>query len=101
MGFVEETGELYKSFPVLKKEKSPQVAAALGFFFGGVGLGLYFWSFVDFILPILITVVLSFIITAIAEDASGTAWLVGASIAGVYGYLRADNSNRRRKAGEE
>jgi hypothetical protein len=35
----------------LKKKKDPAVAAVLGFAFGGVGLGLYLESWMDFLLP--------------------------------------------------
>ncbi|HWX96078.1 MAG TPA: hypothetical protein VNZ01_04425, partial [Solirubrobacteraceae bacterium] len=44
--------------PALRTERRPNVAAFIGFFFGGLGLGLYFRSFVDFLLPIAVTVVL-------------------------------------------
>jgi len=72
----------------LKDEKNPNVACVIGFLLGGIGLGIYFRSFVDFVLllGILIATVLSF------GDAG---FVAGAVIAALYGYFRVVNSNER------
>lgn len=86
---------LMRGLPVLKKHKSPNVAAVIGFLTGGIGLGLYCWSFIDFIFPVLAIIVLG----AILKTAG---WIVGAAMVGLYGYVRVSDSNARLdKAAEE
>lgn len=79
--------------PALKKERSPNVAAAVGFFFGGIGLGLYFGSFIDFVLPIAITIALVLATGSLGAGLASLGWLAGAIIASIYGYYRAQQSN--------
>jgi hypothetical protein len=81
--------------PVLKRDRSPNVAAAVGFLLGGVGLGIYFRSFIDFLVPLAIVIGLAATSSVIAGLAS-LGWLAGAVIAGLYGYFRAQQSNERR-----
>lgn len=75
--------------PPLHSEKSPGLACLLGFLFGGIGLAIYLRSFVDFVLPVTVGILL-FTMTSIAE----VGWLAGACIAGTYGYMRVLHSNR-------
>ena len=75
--------------PTLSKSKKPGVAAFVGFAFGGIGLGLYFRSFIDFLL----TIVAGLLVTVATSAALG--WVTGAVIAGVYGFYRAQDSNKR------
>lgn len=77
--------------PVLKKRRLPSLAFAIGFLFGGVGLGLYFRSFIDFLAPIAVILALS--LAGYGVGSGG--YLVGAFIAGLYGAFRAANSNDR------
>jgi hypothetical protein len=75
--------------------KSPQLAGFLGFVLGGLALGLYFLSFIDFLIPIGITIA----VAVIAQKFGGLTelgWLAGAIIAALWGYFRALNSNQRR-----
>lgn len=96
MEFLENLAEkLWNSFPTLRRT-NPQVAAALGFFFGGIGLGIYFRSFVDFIAPLAIAIVASLIVIKLGGAEVGLGWLVGAIIASLYGYSRSRDSNKRR-----
>ncbi len=83
-------GGILSKLPTLSKPKSPAVAAILGFLFGGVGLGLYFWSLLDFAICILVVVILA----AVLHTPSTV--LIGAAFAGIYGALRALDSNKRR-----
>jgi len=51
----------------LHRAKSPNLAAFIGFLLGGFGLGIYFLSFIDAIIPLAITVALSIVNTEVAE----------------------------------
>lgn len=73
--------------PPPRRKRSPAAAAIVGFLFGGIGLGLYFRSVLDFIIPVL---------CALASMALGAAavsgrlgYLAGALIAARWGYYRA------------
>lgn len=79
---------LVRSLPVLKKYRSPTASAFWGFILGGIGLGLYFGSLLDFIFPILAIIVLASVLKV-------GGWLVGAALVGLYGYIRASASNAR------
>jgi hypothetical protein len=84
--------------PALGKDRSPNVAAAIGFCFGGLGLGLYFRSFIDFVLPVAITIGLVVMTGALGAAAASLGWLAGAITASLYGYYRAQQSNEVRSA---
>lgn len=86
--------KLMDNLAPLKAKKDPALACIIGFFAGGIGLGLYFWSFVDFIFPLAIAVAISITAGAVLQD-DLIAWLSGALIASLYGYFRAKNSNDR------
>ena len=64
----------------------------LGFFFSGIGLGIYFRSLVDLIVPTVIWLVL------IVTPGDAGFW-IGAVIGGHWGLIRAVNSNERLEAG--
>lgn len=83
---IEQMEALFKKLGPLKAEKSPAVAAVWGFFLGGIGLGIYLLSFIDFIIPILV----GFFIIYVAGDPG---WFVGALVASAYGYFRVSASN--------
>jgi hypothetical protein len=77
--------------PVLKDNKDPGKAAVIGFVTGGIGLCIYFRSFIDALVPVVyLAVVISF------EQAAAFGPLLGAIVSGVYGYARVQNSNARR-----
>jgi hypothetical protein len=81
----------FNKLPALRKDKSPNVAGVIGFLFGGVGLAFYFWSFIDLLFPVTVVVCLAVVL-------KGAGWLVGALLAGTYGYFRAQTSNATRAA---
>lgn len=89
---IEKIFGVLDKLPPLKKEKNPNVAAMIGFFFGGIGLLLYGFSFIDLLIGISITLVawLSF---QNIDPLLG--YFGGMIIAGLYGYFRALGSNRR------
>jgi hypothetical protein len=77
--------------PALKDNKDPGKAAFIGFVTGGIGLCIYFRSFIDALVPVVyLAVVIGF------EQAAAFGPLVGAIVSGVYGYARVQNSNARR-----
>jgi hypothetical protein len=90
---MEWINQLLDKLPPLRATKNPGLAALLGLLLGGIGLGLYFWSFVDFLVPLVIVVGLSLVFGQ--TNVAGIGWLGGAIIAGGWGYLRAQNSNAR------
>src|ERR1017187_10414223 len=52
--------DLAETMPPLRARKSPVAAAALGFAFGGIGLGIYFGTILDFVVPFILLVILFF-----------------------------------------
>ncbi len=73
---------------MLRGERNPTAAAIIGFCFGGIGLGIYFASLIDFIIPILITIGLYAVLSQFGV-------IGGALIAAVWGYFRAVSSNEK------
>lgn len=85
---IEFTNALFDKLPALPSRKDPNIAALLGFVLGGIGLGIYFVSFVDFLIPIFIAIVLGVTIGDIGV-------LGGALLSALWGYFRALNSNSK------
>jgi hypothetical protein len=86
---------LFGRMAPLSQARNPQAAALLGFLFGGIGLGVYFRSFVDFLVPILITVLVFMFVPAVLQLDEWTAMLLGSIISALWGYFRALDSNAR------
>jgi hypothetical protein len=80
--------KLMDRLPPIYAEKNANLACVLGLLFGGIGLGIYFRSVVDFVLPIGIALAM----TVVAGDLG---WVAGAIVASLYGYFRAVSSNAR------
>jgi hypothetical protein len=78
----------------LRKEHKPANAAIIGFLFGGIGLGLYFKSVTDFLVPVGFAVATA-IAAAVTTSQAGLGVLSGALIAARWGYYRARQSNAR------
>jgi hypothetical protein len=68
------------------KTKSPLIAAILGFAFNGIGLGIYFRSWVDLLVPVGI----SFAITILS---GGFLMVLTPFVCAFYGYIRATGFN--------
>ena len=79
--------DLLDNMDPLHEKKDPTISFILGFFCGGIGLGIYFRSLVDAIMPLVVLVILS-----VAIPVGGT--IFGAILAGLYGYYRAVSSNK-------
>jgi hypothetical protein len=80
----------------LGREKNPQVAAFWGFVTGGIGLGIYLLSFIDFVIAFGGSLVIMFFAGTFVGDAF-TAGIVGGIFAGIYGYFRTVASNEKRQ----
>ena len=85
---------VWSNFPTLR-HTNPQLAAAVGFLFGGIGLAIYFRSFVDFVAPIAIAIIASLVVIKLVGADVQLGWLAGAIIASLYGLSRSQDSNRR------
>jgi len=77
-----------KKLPAIGRSTNPNLAAIFGFLLGGVALGIYFRSFIDFIVPIGIAILLVLLVGDIA-------WIGGAIVASVWGFFRSQESNER------
>jgi hypothetical protein len=84
---------IMSNLPLLSKKRSPNLACLIGFLTGGIGLGFYFRSFVDALLPLAI-------LGAFAKELGPFGWVGGAVLAALYGCFRAQTSNVRREAAE-
>jgi hypothetical protein len=71
--------------------KNPFVAAACGFLFGGIGLGLYLKSFKDFLIPF----ALLFAVAILGVPTGEALMLAVPFIWAAYGYYRVKTSNAK------
>ena len=85
---LEQIAQVMNPLPSARSSKNPWLAFVLGFLLSGVALGVYFRSYIDLIVPSAIWVVL------IATPGDAGFW-IDAIIGGVWGLLRAVNSNER------
>jgi len=83
-------GALIKDLPRIHG-KSRVLAGIIGFAFGGLGLGLYFWSWRDFLYPILVFILAVLVAGTFILPVLGVApgWLVGSLFASGWGIWRA------------
>lgn len=88
---IEKIFAVLDKLPPLKKEKNPNLAAIIGFLFGGIGLLIYGFSFIDMLIGISITILVWLSFQGI-DPLLG--YFGGMIVAGLYGYFRALSSNR-------
>jgi hypothetical protein len=87
---------LNRHLPPLGAEKNAGIATVIGLLTGGIGLALYFRSLRDFI-PVDLTAGLVMVgALAFGANPFAVAAFAGPVIGGLYGYWRAQSSNRRR-----
>lgn len=79
--------------PLLPRKTSPRIAAVLGFFLGPVGVGLYFNSFIDFLL------IFGLALSG-AQLYGDIPWLffLNPALISIYAYFRSKHSNKYRLA---
>ena len=87
---LEQIARIMNPLRPLRARKTPWLAFVLGFLLSGIALGIYFRSWVDLV-PTIIWLVL------IATPGDAGFW-AGAVIGGLWGLLRAVNSNERLEA---
>jgi len=80
--------------PPTRMQRNPVMAGIVGFLFGGIGLGLYFKSVLDFFVPVGFAIA-TVALTAVLSAPSGFGYLGGCMIAARWGYYRARQSNAR------
>jgi hypothetical protein len=80
-----------EELPALKSKKDPVIAAVAGFALGGIGLGLYLQSWLDFLMPGLILISLVIVSTFTA----GLPLLFVPVVWAIYGYRRVKASNAK------
>ncbi len=85
---LEQIAQVMNPLPPSKTKKRPWLAFVLGFLFSGIALRIYFRSWVDLVVPTAIWLAL------IVTPGDAGFWL-GAVIGGLWGLLRAINSNER------
>ena len=82
---------LVEKMPPLRARKDPRLAALAGLALGGIGLGLYFGTMVDFLVPLCIWITL-----VIFSGPTGGLLLIAAPVfTAIFGYKRAVSSNAR------
>jgi hypothetical protein len=86
---------LFEDLPRLNKKKNPAIAALLGFFFNGLGLGLYFGSWKDGVYPVLVLVMGVLVFgTWIPFIGVVPGWIFAAIFAAGWGIRRAEECNK-------
>ena len=79
---------IFDRLPPLKRKCNPSAAIVWGFLLGGIGLGIYFRSVLDFLLVIVVGLLLFSTIGTVG-------WVAGAAFAAIWGCLRAVSSNNK------
>jgi hypothetical protein len=84
-------GSLIGDLPTIY-DKSPVIAGIIGFCFGGLGLGLYFQSWKDFVYPLVIFFLSVLIMGSVVLPVIGVlpGWLLGAILSAGWGVWRAN-----------
>ena len=77
----------------LPGHKSAPIAAIIGLLFGGIGVGIYFRSFLDFVLCVLLTLMASM---AFVATGSAITLLLCMTAPALYGFHRVRTSNPKR-----
>ena len=89
-------GFLNRHLPPLGADKNVGLATVIGILTGGIGLALYYRSLRDFI-PVDLTAALVMVgALAFGANPFEVAAIAGPVIGGLYGWWRAQSSNRRR-----
>lgn len=79
---------IWGKVPPVARPTNPNLAAVIGLIFGGIGLGIYFRSVLDFLVPVAIALILAVVIGDVG-------FWGGVVLAAIYGYMRSLESNER------
>ena len=85
---MESLAKFMDALPVLHAKKNPSLACVLGLVLGGIGLGIYLRSVVDFVIPIGLAILATVLL-------GNVGFWGGVVIAGLWGFFRTVNSNER------
>jgi hypothetical protein len=88
---LEQVARVMNPLPPARTRKKAWLAFVLGFLFSGIALGIYFRNWVDFVVPTVIWL-------ALIATPGDTGFWGGAVIGGLWGLLRAINTNERLSA---
>ncbi|MDH5180946.1 MAG: hypothetical protein OEZ39_15635 [Gammaproteobacteria bacterium] len=89
---IDKVFSLIGQLPPLSNEKNPNIAAALAFFFGFIGMIIYGMSFIDIIIGISIAILAGLSLGPV-DPILG--YLAGMLVAAIYSYFRVLTSNRK------
>lgn len=96
---LEQIARIMNPLQPVRTRKTPWLAFVLGFLFSGIALGIYFRSWVDLIVPTVVWAVGIGLDNAFPTVLGDAGFWAGAVIGGLWGLLRAVNSNERLGAG--
>ncbi len=82
---------LLEDLPPIREKKDPVVAGILGFLLGGIGLGLYFQSWKDFLYPVIVFIMLSILLIPFIVVGP----FLGCVFASLWGVVRALGSGEQ------
>jgi hypothetical protein len=85
----------WNALPPVGRKTRPNLASAIGFLFGGLGLAIYFRTVIDLFLPVAFAIVAQLIVWKELGAGFELGWLTGAVIAALYAFFRAQNPNSR------
>jgi hypothetical protein len=88
---LEQVARVMNPLPPARTTKKAWLAFVLGFLFSGIALGIYFRNWVDLVVPTVIWL-------ALIATPGDTGFWAGAVIGGLWGLLRAINTNERLSA---
>ena len=93
---IEPFEALVARMPPLKKRRNPNTAAVVGVLFGPIGLAVYFRTFVDSLVAILIGCLAVVLVSRIDDpDAYIAGVVAGWAASGLWAYFRVVESNRQ------
>jgi hypothetical protein len=88
---LEQVARVMNPLPLARTRKKAWLAFVLGFLLSGLALGIYFRNWVDLVVPTVIWL-------ALIATPGDTGFWAGAVIGGLWGLLRAINTNERLSA---
>ena len=92
---LEQVARVMDPLAPLRTKKRPWLAFILGFLLSGIALGIYFRSWVDLVIPTAIWAIGIAVDSLFPSVLGDAGFWGGAIVGGLWGLLRAINSNER------